>query len=122
MIRGRFGENGQIYFEIDLIDNDGVNIAVEAMLDTGFTEFIVMNQQDIESFEWAFLSQDKLRTAQGEAIFNIYLGSLAIDGQVFEVPVFAGTEIQEILLGSQWLKQFTLIARYSEGRVTLEKD
>ncbi|PSF37656.1 aspartyl protease [Aphanothece hegewaldii CCALA 016] len=122
MIRGRFGENGQIYFEIDLIDNVGENLAVEAMLDTGFTEFLAMNQQDIDSLEWSFLGQDKLMTAQGEATFNIYLGRLAIDEQVFEIPVFAGSEIQKILLGSQWLKQFTLIVRYSEGRVTLEKE
>lgn len=81
------------------------------MLDTGFTEFLAMNQQDIESLEWTFINQDKLRTAQGEAIFNIYLGRLSIDRQVFEVPIFAGSEIQEILLGSQWLKHFTLIAK-----------
>ncbi|NEQ28156.1 MAG: aspartyl protease, partial [Microcoleus sp. SIO2G3] len=38
----------------------------------------------------------------------------------FEIPVFAGEEIQEILLGSQWLKLFMLVANYQEGRVTLE--
>jgi clan AA aspartic protease len=120
MIEGRFGENGQIYFEIDLINNDGLNLSVEALLDTGFTEFIAMNRQDVESFDWNFLSQDKLKTAQGEATFDIYLGKVIIDRQEFDIPVFAGEEIQEILLGSQWLKQFTLIANYQRGRVTLE--
>jgi clan AA aspartic protease len=120
MIQGRFGENGQVYFEIDLISNNGLSLPVEAMLDTGFTEFLAMNQQDIESLDWSFLSQDKLRTAQGAATFDIYSGRLVIDGQEFEIPVFAGEEIQDILLGSQWLKIFTLLANYREGRVTLE--
>ena len=66
------------------------------------------------------MSQDKLRTAQGEATFDIYLGKVVIDGQEFEIPVFAGEEIQEILLGSQWLKLFMLVANYQKGRVTLE--
>ncbi|MEA5619056.1 hypothetical protein VB711_14590 [Cronbergia sp. UHCC 0137] len=66
MIEGRFGENGQIYFEIDLIGGDNFSFPVETMLDTGFTEHLAMNKQDIQGLDWSFLSQDKLRTAQGE--------------------------------------------------------
>lgn len=120
MNRGRFGENGEIYFEIDLVSSDGLSFPVEAMLDTGFTEFLAINQQDVESLDWNFLSQDKLRTAQGEATFDIYSGKMVIDRREFEIPVFAGEEIQEILLGSQWLKIFTLVANYQESRVTLD--
>ncbi len=112
MIAGRFGENGQIYFEIDLIGEDNFRFPVETMLDTGFTEFLAMNKQDIESLDWTFLVQDKLRTAQGETEFDVYNGRVIIDGQEFEVPVFAGDEIQEILLGSRWLKLFILVANY----------
>lgn len=120
MIERRFGKNGQIYFEIDLINNDGLNLSVEALFDTGFTELTAMNRQDVESLDWHFLNQDKLKTAQGEATFDIYLGKVIIDRQEFNIPVFAGEEIQEILLGSQWLKQFILMANYQRGRVTLE--
>ena len=66
-----------------------------------------------------FLSQDKVRTAQGEATFDIYLGKIIIDEQEFEIPVFAGDEIREILLGSQWLKIFKLTADYLNNSVTL---
>lgn len=86
MIEGRFGENGQIYFEIDLITRDGLSLSTEAMLDTGFTEFLAISQQDLESLDWTFISQDKLRTAQGEATFDIYLGKVAIANREFEVP------------------------------------
>jgi predicted aspartyl protease len=120
MIQGRFGDRGQIYFEIDLVGADGSFFPVEAMLDTVFTEFLAINQQDAESLDWIFINQDKLRTAQGEAIFDIYLGEVVIDGREFEIPIFAGEEIQEILLGSQWLKLFTLVANYQQGRVTLD--
>jgi predicted aspartyl protease len=121
MIQGRFGDNGQIYFDIELIDDEGLTCPVEAMLDTGFTELLAMNKQDVESLDWSFLRQDQLMTAQGEAAFDIYLGRLMIDGQEFEVPVFAGSAIQEILLGSQWLKVFTLVANYGRGEVYLDR-
>ncbi|MBD2437793.1 aspartyl protease [Nostoc sp. FACHB-110] len=120
MIEGRFGEYGQIYFEIDLIAGDGLSFPVETMLDTGFTEFLAMNKQDIESLDWQFLNQDKLRTAQGETEFDVYSGRVIIDNQEWEIPVFAGDEIQEILLGSRWLKSFILVADHSQNRVTLD--
>lgn len=120
MIEGRFGENGQIYFEIDLIGGDHFSFPVETMLDTGFTEFLAMNKQDIESPDWTFLGQDKLKTAQGESDFDVYSGRVIIDGQECEVPVFAGDEIQELLLGSRWLKLCILAANYRENKVNLE--
>lgn len=120
MIEGRFGENGQIYLEIDLIGGDNFSFPVETMLDTGFTEFLAMNKQDIESLDWTFLGQDKLRTAQGETEFDVYSGRVIIDSQEWEIPVFAGDEIQEILLGSRWLKLFILTANYAESKVSLE--
>ncbi|MDB9306625.1 aspartyl protease [Nodularia spumigena CS-591/12] len=120
MIEGRFGENGQIYFEIDLIGGDNFSFPVETMLDTGFTEYLSMNKQDVQSLDWTFLCQDKLRTAQGETEFDVYNGRVIIDGQDFEFPVFAGDEIQEILLVSRWLKLFILFANYAENTVKLE--
>lgn len=119
MIVGRFADKGQIYFDINLIDRHGLSLSVEALLDTGFTELVAMNKQDVESLDWVFLRQNKLQTAQGESFFDIYLGRVVIDQQEFEVTVFAGDEIREILLGSQWLKVFKLIADYSENLVTL---
>ncbi|WP_414756462.1 aspartyl protease [Anabaena sp. CCY 9910] len=118
MIEGRFGDKGQVYFEIDLIGEDGLSFPVETMLDTGFTEFLAMNKQDVQSLDWSFLRQNKLRTAQGETDFDVYSGRVIIDNQEWEIPVFAGDEIQEILLGSRWLKSFILVADYNQNRVT----
>ncbi|MDZ7963054.1 MAG: aspartyl protease [Aulosira sp. DedQUE10] len=120
MIEGRFGDKGQVYFEIDLIGGDDFSLTVETMLDTGFTEFLAMNKQDVQSLDWSFLRQNKLRTAQGETEFDVYIGRVIIDAQEWEIPVFAGDEIQEILLGSRWLKLFILVANYGQNIVSLE--
>jgi predicted aspartyl protease len=119
MILGRFGDKGQIYFDIDLIGEDEAIIPVDVLFDTGFTEYLAMGRQDAVSSGRPFLRQNKLRTAQGEAFFDIHAGKVAIDGNEYEIPVFAGDGIQEILLGSRWLKQFVLFADYQQGRVTL---
>ncbi|MCC5615847.1 aspartyl protease [Nostoc sp. CHAB 5836] len=120
MIEGRFGDKAQVYFEIDLIGGDDFSLTVETMLDTGFTEFLAMNKQDVQSLDWSFFRQNKLRTAQGETEFDVYIGRVIIDAQEWEIPVFAGDEIQEILLGSLWLKLFILVANYSQNIVSLE--
>lgn len=34
MIQGTFGNEGQLFFEIEFITDDGLNLPVDAMLDT----------------------------------------------------------------------------------------
>lgn len=119
MIHGQFGSKGELFFEIDLITVDGLNLTVDVMLDTGFTEFLAINKQDLEGLGWLFYEEETLRTAKGEATFDIYLGKVLIDGQEVEIPVFAGDEITEILLGSQWLMNMPLVVNFREGLLTL---
>lgn len=118
MIQGRFGAKGELFFKLELVTAE-VNLTVEAMLDTGFTEFLALNKQDVESLDWLYFDQEELLTAQGFFLFDIYLGKISLNGQEFEIPVLAGDDIQEILLGSQWLKQFNLSAKYQENLLTL---
>ena len=119
MIEGSFGENGQLFFEIDLITNDGLNLPVEAMLDSGFTGFLAINKQDLDALDWQFIREQELRTAQGENIFEIYVGKILLDGQYYDIPACAGDEITEILLGSEWLKILPLVVNYQAGILTL---
>ncbi len=65
MIQGTFGSRGELFFEIDLIAADGLNLTVEAMLDTGFTEFIAINKQDLDALDWQFIRQNEMITARG---------------------------------------------------------
>ena len=38
MISGEFGENGELFFEIELIADNGEFFPIEVLLDTGFTK------------------------------------------------------------------------------------
>ncbi len=65
MIQGTFASKGQLFFQIDLITSDGLNLPVDAMFDTGFTGFMAINKQDLDSLDWAYMGNEPLRTAQG---------------------------------------------------------
>lgn len=119
MIQGYFGSRGELFFEIELIGGDGLILPVDALFDTGFTGFLAINKQDLEGLNWTLVNKEVLRTAQGETAFDVYLARIILDGQTFEIPIFAGDDIQEILLGSEWLKIFDLIAKYKEGVLNL---
>ncbi len=119
MIQGTFGDRGQLFFEIELISINGFNLPVDAMLDTGFTGFLAINKQDLDALNWQFIREQELRTAQGESLFEIYLGKIVLDEQEYEIAVFAGDEITEILLGSEWLKILPLMVNYQAEILTL---
>jgi len=119
MIEGSFGNNGQLFFEIDLITSQGLNLPVDTMLDTGFTGFLAINKQDLDDLDWQFIRGQELRTAQGEKFFDLYLGKVQLNKQEYEIPVFAGDEIIEVLLGSEWLKILPLVVNYQAGILTL---
>ncbi|KYC37573.1 aspartyl protease [Scytonema hofmannii PCC 7110] len=119
MIQGMFGEQGQLFFEIELLTTDGLNLPVDVMLDTGFTGFLAINKQDLDSLDWSFLRKEKMQPAKGESRFDIYVGKVLLDGQEYEVPVCAGEELTEVLLGSEWLKILPLTANYQAGILTL---
>jgi predicted aspartyl protease len=121
MIQRNFGTQGEIFFPIELVTGDGLMLQVDAMLDTGFTEYLAINKQDAQDLYWVYFDQEELLTAQGIANFDIYIGNVLIDGQVFELFIFAGENIKEILLGSKWLKQFDLISQYRQNHLTLNQ-
>jgi predicted aspartyl protease len=114
MIQGSFGSRGELFFEIDLLTSDGLSLTVDAMLDTGFTGLLAINDQDLEALNWLFLEEETLRTAQGEDTFDIYSGKILFNHQEFNVPVHVGNELTEVLLGSQWLLLFPLIVNFQE--------
>jgi predicted aspartyl protease len=60
-----------------------------------------------------------MQTAQGLSVFEIYRGTVMIDNTIFQIPIHAGEDLQEILLGVQWLKCFDLISRYRQNSLTL---
>jgi len=49
MISGFFGDEDALFFEIELIATDGLEIAVDALLDTGFSDWLAINNQDLDA-------------------------------------------------------------------------
>jgi len=122
MIVGRFGENGELFFEIELIAANGERFAVEALLDTGFTTgWLALNAQDIEALQWSAIAYEiDMTTARGNELFDLYAGTVMIDNQEFTIPVHVGEGLPDILIGSQWLDSIELIVKKRKGILTLE--
>lgn len=122
MISGWFGDNGQLFFEIELIASNGEIFPVEVMLDTGFTTgFLAINSQDLDGLDWSLIVREiEMQTARGDALFDIYEGRIIIDGQELIVPVHVGDNLPEILIGSQWLDRMQLVVNKPMGILTLE--
>lgn len=122
MIVGRFGETGELFFDIELIAATDDCFAVEALLDTGFTTgWLAINSQDIDALEWSLISSEiEMKTARGDELFDIYEGKVIIDRQEFTIPVHVGEGLPDILIGSQWLDSMELIVKKRKGILTLE--
>jgi len=122
MISGRFGEIGELFFEIEVVAADGEAFPIEALLDTGFTTgWLAMDIQDIQSLGWSLLRERQaMQTARGQEFFSLYAGTVKIDRQEFTIPVVATTNIPENLLGLQWLITRRLVVDFPAELLTLE--
>ncbi|MCL1470959.1 aspartyl protease [Argonema antarcticum A004/B2] len=119
MIHGKFGDRDELFFEIELIVDNGLELPVDAMLDTGFSGWLAMNKQDIEGVNWTYLDEQMMGTAQGDFVFEIYVGKVRIDGEEFDIAVHVGEGIPEVLIGRQWLKNRRLVVDMQSGVLTL---
>jgi predicted aspartyl protease len=120
---GSFGDNGELYFEIQLVAVSGEEFSVEALFDTGFTNgWLAINTQDLEAVEWSLLtSQVEMTTARGDARFNIHEGKVIIDGIEVIIPVHVGNNIPDTIMGSLWLDIMELVVNKPGGILTLER-
>lgn len=119
MSEGTFGDCGELLFEIELFATDGERIIVNALLDTGFTDWMAINTQDADSLDWLFLRKYEMKTARGNAIFNLYQGTVSFDEQLLTIPVVGGEEITELLLGLAWLENRRLIVDRKASILTI---
>lgn len=122
MIEGNFGSKGELYFEIDLIAADESVITVDALLDTGFTDWLAMNVQDVESLGWSFIREQDKQTARGVSKFNLYQGTVIFDNREITIPVLGGEEITEVLIGLSWLENRRLVVERKARILTLGEE
>jgi predicted aspartyl protease len=121
MINGKFGEIGELFFEIDLIADDRERFPIEVLLDTGFTTgWLALDTQDALSLGWVMIESERvMQTARGQEYFDIYQGTVVLDGEEYMIPVLVGAGIPEPILGLQWLKLFPLTVNFNAGVLTL---
>ncbi|GAA6615856.1 aspartyl protease [Scytonema sp. NUACC26] len=122
MIDGRFGDNKELFFEIQLVTANNEIFFVEALFDTGFTDgWLAINKQDLEALDWSLMVwQIEMQTARGLAKFDIYFGKIIIDGVEVSIPVHVGENLPDTIVGSYWLDIMRLIADKPAGILTLE--
>lgn len=95
MISGWFDAEGQLRFEIELIDELGEPLAVDALLDTGSTEWLVLSNQDIEILGWSKIGRKTVKTVQGEITLDVYAGKVIFDGLELNIPVVASGTLED---------------------------
>lgn len=119
---GSFGDNGELFFEIQLVAINGEKFSVEALFDTGFTDgWLAINTQDLEALGWRLItSQVEMRIAQGSARFNIHEGKVMIDGTEVIIPVHVGGDVPDTLMGALWLDIMQLVVNKPREVLTLE--
>jgi predicted aspartyl protease len=120
MKKGYFNNKGELFFEMGLMAIDSSIMIVDAMLDTGFTDWLAMNTQDIECLEWPFITKLKKQTAGGFFKFNLYAGTVFFEDQKFAIEVIGGHQFTHVLMGLQWLEHRRLIVDRKMDQLTLE--
>lgn len=92
MIDGKFGDNGELIFELELVDSVGERFIVEGLFDTGFTTgWLAIDAQDVEVLGWSKLaSQVEMISVQGSKYFDIYAGKIIIDSYELTIAVHVG--------------------------------
>ncbi|WP_199246416.1 aspartyl protease [[Phormidium] sp. ETS-05] len=120
MMTGEFNQKGELVFEVSLIAADETITWAEAILDTGFTGWLLVNEQDAITLGWKWDIKPKIvQTAGNKTVFSVYEGILLIDKEEFIIPVLAGYRVKEILLGVRWLRFKRLVADFYAGVLTL---
>ncbi len=120
MIQGEFNSRGELFFEIGLLSADGDVIPVMALLDTGFTGWLAIDNQDAESLGWRSYNYTRdMQTARGEERFNLYEGKVVIEEEEFTIDVLGGNKLANILLGVFWLRRKRLVVDFPMGVLTL---
>ncbi|WP_293129216.1 hypothetical protein [Microcoleus sp. bin38.metabat.b11b12b14.051] len=57
MIHGWFSDDNELFFERELIADNGLELPVDALLDTAFSGWLAMDIQDLEGLDWTYLKQ-----------------------------------------------------------------
>jgi predicted aspartyl protease len=119
MINGRFSDDDTLIFELSLIASDGLELPTDVLLNTGFSGWLAIDEQDCHGLGWTYLRTVVQQTARGVSDFDIYAGKVRLDGSEFDILVHVGEGLTEVLFGLKWLKTRRLVVDMALGVLTL---
>ncbi|GJD21353.1 unknown protein [Rivularia sp. IAM M-261] len=119
MINGRFSDDDTLIFELTLIASDGLELPTDVIVDTSFSGWLAIDEQDLDGLGWTYLRTIVQQTARGVSDFDIYAGKVRLDGSEFDILVHVGEGLTEVLFGLKWLKTRRLVVDMASGVLTL---
>ena len=125
MIRGEVRQNAagrlQPWLAIDVETSDGTLYSREALIDTGFTGWLVLPESTIRQLGLVAIDKVEVVLATGEAQFiDCYFTGLLWQGELIPITVFQSQD--QSLLGMQLLRDNVItIQAWDGGEVTIEE-
>ena len=90
MIEGRVNSNNEATVFLDIRDPTGSVRAIEAVIDTGFTEYLTLPQALISLLRMPYADRRVLILADGSPrAYDVYHARLDWDGELEIVPAYA---------------------------------
>ena len=114
MIRGTVRDKLELVVPITVLAADGSSARLDALLDTGFTEFLALPPRIVASLGLRRLGLTDLLLADGSAIVDdVYVGAIDWDGEALAVPI---SSIETTpLVGMKLLDECKVTFRVVEG-------
>ena len=107
MIEGRVNSDNEAKVFLDIRDPTGSVRAIEAVIDTGFTEYLTLPQALISLFRMPYADRRVLILADGNwRAFDVYHAPLVWDGELKVVPAYAANA--KPLVGMRLLEGYSL--------------
>jgi clan AA aspartic protease len=107
MILGRVSDNRKAIVQLALKGNENQLRLVRAVVDTGYTGYLMLPQSMITDLEWQCVGTQQGVLGDGSVkSFDVYLGTIIWDGEIQELTVNASES--EALIGMSLLDGYKI--------------
>ena len=114
MTIGHIDQHGHPVISVDLFDSQGRLRRVEAMIDTGFDDFLTLPAHWVQRLGLVWASRIPMQVATAEwAHFDIYAVDVLWFGN--RLPIRVLQTQSEILVGNRLLRESQLTVQFWEG-------
>ncbi len=121
MITGHINSKLEAIIALTILAKDGETKEFEALVDTGYTEFITLPQSILTELNLEIFASGRLTMADGHAVdVDLFQATILWDGQPRTIEVDALES--EILIGMSLLEGYDLhVHTIADGQVTINQ-